>query len=163
MWVHPWCWQDIFNESHTVNPVQGSVYRTSLCTVRCNVHYTVHCTVHWTVHCTVRCTVHRTVYYTVHWTLSCNLHCTAYCICIMTKGGIYMKYILSTREIPRSEPEGFPEGSVHISPYILTIFNFCFFLGGGILFTITNTNYNWSIHTSGTHSHQCTMQKSLYK
>ena len=31
-----------------------------------------------------------------------------------------MKYSLSTREIPRAEPEGFPEGSGYISPYIPT-------------------------------------------
>ena len=31
-----------------------------------------------------------------------------------------MKYSLSTREIPRAEPKGFPEGSGYISPYIPT-------------------------------------------
>ena len=31
-----------------------------------------------------------------------------------------MKYSLSTREIPRAEPEGFPEESGYISPYIPT-------------------------------------------
>ena len=29
-----------------------------------------------------------------------------------------MKYSLSTREIQRAEPKGFPEGSGYISPYI---------------------------------------------
>ena len=31
-----------------------------------------------------------------------------------------MKYSLSTREIPRAEPKGFPYGSGYISPYIPT-------------------------------------------
>jgi hypothetical protein len=31
-----------------------------------------------------------------------------------------VKYSLSTREILRAEPEGFPEGSGYISPYIPT-------------------------------------------
>ena len=31
-----------------------------------------------------------------------------------------MKYSMSTREIPRGEHEGFPEGSGYISPYIPT-------------------------------------------
>ena len=31
-----------------------------------------------------------------------------------------MKYSMSMREIPRAEPEGFPEGSGYISPYIPT-------------------------------------------
>ena len=31
-----------------------------------------------------------------------------------------MKYSLSTREIPRATPEGYPEGLGCISPYILT-------------------------------------------
>ena len=34
------------------------------------------------------------------------------------KRDIRGEYSLSTREIPRAEPKGFPEGSVHISPYI---------------------------------------------
>ena len=34
--------------------------------------------------------------------------------------GYTVKYTLSTREIPRAEPEGFPEGSGYISPYIPT-------------------------------------------
>ena len=45
-----------------------------------------------------------------------------YCICIMTRGGIYGE-ILSTREIPRAEPEGFPEGSGSTSPYNRDILN----------------------------------------
>ena len=32
-----------------------------------------------------------------------------------------MKYSLSTREIPRAEPLGFPEGLGYISPDILTL------------------------------------------
>ena len=40
-----------------------------------------------------------------------------YCIFIMTRGG---KYSLSTREITREEPAGFPEGSGYISHYIPT-------------------------------------------
>ena len=31
-----------------------------------------------------------------------------------------MEYSLSTKEVSRAEPEGFPEGSAYISPYILT-------------------------------------------
>ena len=31
-----------------------------------------------------------------------------------------MKYSLGQREIPRAQPEGFPEGSGYISLYILT-------------------------------------------
>ena len=31
-----------------------------------------------------------------------------------------VKYSLSTREIPRAEPKGFPEGRGYISPYIPT-------------------------------------------
>ena len=34
--------------------------------------------------------------------------------------GYTVKYSLSKREIPRAEPEQFPEGSVYISPYIPT-------------------------------------------
>ena len=34
--------------------------------------------------------------------------------------GYMVKYSLSTREILRPEPKGFPEGSGYISPYILT-------------------------------------------
>ena len=51
----------------------------------------------------------------------CEYKKKLFCICIMTRGGIYtVKYSLSTREIPRAEPVVFPKGSGYISPYILT-------------------------------------------
>ena len=44
-----------------------------------------------------------------------------------------MKYCLSPREIPRAEPEGFPEGSGDISLYTLTLVTIQ-------SFSITSTN-----------------------
>ena len=54
---------------------------------------------------------------------------SSYFICIMTRGEIYGKYSMSTKEIPRAEPKGFPEGSGCISPYIPT--------GKNLVFTIS--------------------------
>ena len=39
---------------------------------------------------------------------------------LLQEEGYTVKYGRSPREIPRAEPEGFPEGSGYISPYIPT-------------------------------------------
>ena len=53
----------------------------------------------------------------VQWTLSYFVDNVSV---LWREEGYTVKYSLSRREIPRAEPEGFPEGSGYISQYILT-------------------------------------------
>ena len=75
---------------------------------------------HCVLHNTELSTLHST---TLDWTFhiaQCfkRLHKTV--SVLWQEEGYTVKYSLSSREIPRAEPEGFPEGSGYISPYIPT-------------------------------------------
>ena len=59
--------------------------------------------------------------------------------------GYSMKYSLSPREIPRSKPKGFPEGSGYVSSYFLTRVTIQTFLITNLALTFLGDQYwkNW--------------------